>query len=154
MNPKIIPSQAEADFNNPEEHFLWALRNLPSFAGAGSVTHSGFLRKWSEHLVKAGCVHVDYLRTLADENGNIHVSRLPKQTIKFQAAFRGPGHTYNNAARWVSTDTPDPEPMRLQDVRQLTIQEQHVMAYQLREAGIIPAEPVRQHTAQALNEGN
>ncbi len=150
---KPIPSQAEADMDNPEEHVAWALRSLPSFAGSGVVTHSGFLRMWSEHLVKAGFCHRDYLEKLADENGNIHVSKLPKQTIKFQEAFRGPHHQYNNAARWVPKDAPTPEPMQLQDVRQLTIQEQHVMAYQLQQAGIIPAEPVKQHTAQELNEG-
>ncbi|MGC7317765.1 DUF2744 domain-containing protein, partial [Mycobacteroides abscessus subsp. massiliense] len=33
-----IPSQQEADFNNPEEHFVWCLRNMPTFAGIGAVT--------------------------------------------------------------------------------------------------------------------
>ncbi len=154
MKPtKPIPSQYEADFNKPDEHFVWALRNLPSFAGTGVVTHSGFLRLWSEHLWKCGFAHRDYLESLADENGMIHVDRLPKQTIKFQEAFRGPHHQYNNAARWVDKDTPDPEPMRLPDVRQLTIQEQHAMAYQLEEAGVIPRREIPQHKARELNDG-
>ena len=148
-----IPSQQEANFNDPKEHFVWALRNMPTFAGTGVVTNSGFLRMWSEHLWKCGFVHRDYLESLADEDGNIHVSKLPKQTIKFQEAFRGPHHQYNNAARCVSSDTPDPEPMRLQDVRQLTIQEQLFMAYQLEQAGVIPRREVPQHTAQELNDG-
>jgi hypothetical protein len=155
MNPnKPIPSQSEVDWTKPDQHFVWALRNMPTFAGTGAVTHSGFLKQWSEHLVKVGAVHVDYLRTLADENGNIHVDQLPKQTIKFQEAHRGPHHTYNNAARWVAVDTPDPEPMRLQDVRQLTIQEQHVMAEQLRQTGVIRRDPVPEHKATELNEGH
>ena len=64
--------------SNPQEHFLWALRNLPSFAGTGMVTHSGFLRKWSDHLWHCGFAHRDYLAGLADSDGNIHVSQLPK----------------------------------------------------------------------------
>jgi hypothetical protein len=148
-----IPSQEEADFNNPEEHFLWALRNMPSMAGTGMVTHPGFLRKWSKHLVETGAVHVDHLRKLADENGNIHVSKLPKQTIKFQQAFRGPSHIYNHAARWVGKDTPDPEPMRLQDVTKLTIQEQHVMAQQLINEGVIRVNPPNLPLGAELNNG-
>lgn len=135
----MIPSQQDADLNNPEEHFLWALRNMPVFSGAGMVTHPGFLRQWSEHLWGCGFAHRDYLERLADEDGNIHVSKLPKQRLKFQPAMRGPRHGYNNAARWVSTDTPDPEPLHLPDIRQLTIQENEAMLEQYRSAGMIPA---------------
>jgi hypothetical protein len=137
----LIPTQQEADLNNPEEHFLWALRNMPAFAGAGMVTHPGFLRQWSAHLWGCGFVHHDYLERLADEDGNIHVSKLPRQTLKFQPAIRGPRHGYNNAARWVDTTTPDPEPINLPDIRQLTIQENEMMLQQYRQAGMIPAPP-------------
>jgi hypothetical protein len=124
--------------NNPQEHFAWALRNMPAFAGAGLVTHPGFLRQWSEHLWNCGFAHRDYLEGLADENGNIHVSKLPQQSIKFQEAVRGPRHGYNNAARWVGSDTPDPEPINLPDIRQLTVQENEAMLDQYRAAGLIP----------------
>lgn len=136
----MIPTQDKADMNNPQEHFAWALRNMPVFAGAGMVTHPGFLRQWSEHLWNCGFAHRDYLLGLADEDGNIHVSKLPHQTIKFQPASRGPRHGYNNAARWVSSDTPDPEPIRLPDIRQLTVQENEAMLAQYRDAGMIPPE--------------
>ena len=137
----MIPLQEQADMNNPQEHFLWALRNMPSFAGAGMVTHPGFLRQWSEHLWKCGFVHRDFLEKLADEDGNIHVSQLPRQVLKFQPAIRGPRHGFNNASRWVSAESPDPEPINLPDIRQLTIQENEVMLEQYRAAGMIPAEP-------------
>lgn len=137
----MIPSQKDADFNNPEEHFLWALRNMPAFAGAGMVTHPGFLRQWSAHLWGCGFAHRDYLERLADDDGNIHVSKLPRQSLKFQPAVRGPRHGYNNAARWVDAGTPDPEPINLPDISQLTIQENHYMLEQYRHAGMIPAEP-------------
>jgi hypothetical protein len=148
----MIPTQETADFNNPQEHFAWALRNMPSFAGSGVVTHPGFLRSWSEHLWNCGFVHRDYLEKLADENGMIHVSKLPKQTIKFQAAMRGPNHIYNNAARWVPVDAVDPEPMYLPDIRELTIQENEVMLDQYRSAGMIPPEPHGPVLAQEVYE--
>lgn len=137
----MIPTQEDADFNNPEEHFLWALRNMPAFAGAGMVTHPGFLRQWSSHLSQCGFAHRDWLERLADEDGNIHVSKLPRQTIKFQPAMRGPRHGYNNAARWVHVSEADPEPMHLPDIRQLTIQENQYMLDQYMQAGMIPAAP-------------
>ena len=146
----MIPLQEQADMSNPEEHFLWALRNMPSFAGAGMVTHPGFLRQWSAHLWNCGFAHRDYLEKLADENGMIHVSKLPRQTLKFQPAIRGPRHTYNNAARWVTTDTPDPEPINLPDIRQLTIQENEVMLEQYRSAGMIPPEPAGPSKAEVV----
>jgi hypothetical protein len=136
---------------NPEEHFLWALRNMPTFAGIGTVTHSGFLRTWSKHLWKCGFSHRDYLEGLADEDGNIHVSKLPKQSIKFQQPMRGPRHQYNNAGRWVDETTPDPEPIRLPDIRQLTQQENEAMLQQYRDAGMLNPYVPPPSTAQAVN---
>lgn len=110
---------------------------MPTPFGSGAVTHPAMLLTWSEHLVKAGAVHVDYLRTLADENGNIHVSKLPRQLIKWQPPFRGPHSTYNNAARWVESDAEPIVPVRLPDIRQLTQQENEFMLQQYRDAGMI-----------------
>lgn len=133
----MLPTKETADFNNPEEHFAWALRSLPAHAGSGMITHPEFLRVWSAHLWACGFAHTDYLKGLADENGNIHVSKLPAQTIKFAAAARGPRHGYNNAAHWVPVDTPDPAPVNLPDIRQLTVQENAMMLEQYRAAGMI-----------------
>jgi hypothetical protein len=148
----VIPTQKEADLSNPEEHFLWALRNMPAFAGAGMVTHPGFLRQWSSHLWQCGFAHRDWLERLADEEGNIHVSKLPRQSLKFQPAVRGPRHGYNNAARWVSSDTPDPEPINLPDIRQLTDQENQIMLDQYRSAGMIPPELPAPSKASVVND--
>lgn len=146
-----IPSQDTANMDNPEEHFLWALRNMPTFAGIGAVTNSGFLRAWSKHLWKCGFAHRDWLAKLADENGNIHVSKLPKQLIKFQPAMRGPRHQYNNAAQWVGKDTPDPEPMRIPDIRELTIQENAAMIQQYEDAGMLSPYVPPPSVAKAVN---
>lgn len=132
-----IPPQGEVNLGNPEEHFLPWLRNMPMIAGIGAVTHPGVLRAWSKHLWECGNVSRDYLLTLADENGHIHISQLPEQTKKLQLPIRGPYDTYNNAAQWVATDKPDPKPFVIQDVRQMTIQEQHAVRDMLIETGVV-----------------
>lgn len=142
MLTKPLPSQEECDPKQPDEHFLWALRNMPSFAGSGVITHPGFLRGWSKHLWECGFAHRDYLEGLADEDGNIHVSKLPKQQIKFQEAFRGPHHSLNNAARWVREDAPDPKPVVIPDVSKMTQQEQQAYMLQFQALGLIPQSPV------------
>ncbi|QFG04504.1 hypothetical protein SEA_JEEVES_29 [Mycobacterium phage Jeeves] len=133
-----IPSQQDHDPNDPRQHAIWALRNLPMVAGVGAITHPAYLADWSERIWQAGFRHVDWLKGLADEDGNIHVSQLPQQEIKFQPAFRGQRHDMNNAARWVKHDEPDPEPVRIPDIRKLTQQENEAMLRQYREAGMIP----------------
>lgn len=107
-------------------------------AGVGAITHPGYLADWSEHLWKVGFRHRDFLEGLADENGYIHVSQLPPQDIKFQPAFRGQRHDANNAARWVDSDTPDPEPVVIPDIRRMTDQENQAMLHQYRSQGWIP----------------
>lgn len=139
---KAIPSLEDSDLNNPEEHFLWALRALPMVAGSGLMTLSPFLREWSKHLWECGFAHRSYLEALADEDGNIHVSKLPEQQKKFQEAFRGPHHSYNPAGRWVKPDTPEPRPFVVPNLKQMTAQEMYALAYQLEHEGIkLPAAP-------------
>ncbi|BBX09504.1 phage gene 29 protein family protein [Mycolicibacterium aichiense] len=133
-----IPTQEAHDPNDPRQHAMWALRNLPMVAGTGAITHPGYLADWSEHLWKCGFRHVDALRALADENGNIHVSQLPEQEIRFQQPFRGQRHHMNPAARWVGLDEKDPEPVRIPNIRQLTDQENQAMIKQYQDAGLIP----------------
>ena len=147
-----IPTQESHNPNDPKEHFAWALRNLPMIAGVGAITHPGYLAGWSEHLWKCGFAHRDYLEGLADENGNIHVSQLPKQVVKFQQPFRGQRHAMNNAARWVGVDEPDPEPVRIPNIRQLTQQENEAMLRQYREAGMIPDNRPGPATAEVFED--
>jgi hypothetical protein len=147
-----IPDQKQVNWLVPEEHFAWAMRNMPTFAGVGAVTHPGFLRVWSKHLWECGFAHRDYLVSLADENGMIHVDQLPAQSIKLQPAFRGPRNNFNNAAQWVPVDQPDITPMNLPDVNQLTPQENEAMLQQYRDAGLIPV-PVQQPVlAEVFND--
>lgn len=152
MTPDGIPASYEqVDFSKGEEHLTFFLRNLPTYAGVGMVTHSGFLKVWAKELFKRGVFHRDYLVRLADKDGNINVSQLPEPSSNFQKAFRGPRQQYNNAARWVPKGTPEPQPTRLQDVSKLTREEQEAMADQLRQLGVIPTEQPKQHSAQVIN---
>jgi hypothetical protein len=133
-----VPSQAEHDPNDPEEHFAWALKDMPVVAGSGMVTHPALLRGWSKHLWACGFAHRDHLASLADEDGNIHVSKLPDQAIRHQPPFRGPHHPYNNAARWVSPDEAEPQPVVIPDIAKLTNQERQALLYQFHALGMIP----------------
>lgn len=148
-----IPTQEQHNPEDSRQHVVWALRNLPMVAGVGAITHPGYLADWSEHLWKAGFRHIDWIRGLADEDGNIHVSQLPEQLIKFQPAFRGQRHDMNNAARWVAVDEyEEPKPFRLPNVDQLTDQENRIMLKQYQDRGMIPAGPVGPPMAEVYEE--
>ena len=149
-----IPPQHEVNWASDEEHFAWCLRQLPSIQGVGAITHPVFLRQWSKHLAEVGCVHVDYLKTLADEDGNIHVSKLPPQRKKFQEPMRGPYSHYNPAGRWVQMSEPEPQLMNIPDVTQLTQQENMVLVKQLIDAGYIQFEKPPQNVAEEVNGDN
>lgn len=146
----MIPSQEEANHNDPEQHLVWALRNMPTIAGSGMITHPGFLRAWSKHLWDAGFRHTDWIAGLADENGNIHVSKLPEQRIQFQKAMRGPRNIFNNAATWVPKGTPAPKLIQLPDIKQLTPEENEAMLRQYREAGMIGDPPPKPDVAEVI----
>lgn len=146
----MIPTQENHNPKDPRQHAVWALRNLPMVAGVGAITHPSYLADWSEHLWKCGFAHRDYLAGLADEDGNIHVSQLPRQVIRFQQPFRGQRSDYNNAARWVGKDEKDPEPIRIPNIRQLTDQENQAMIKQYRDAGMIPDEAIRPSVAEVM----
>ncbi|ERB55484.1 hypothetical protein N806_31160 [Rhodococcus sp. P27] len=131
----MIPTQSQADMDDPEEHVVWALVHLPNVGGVVQVTHPMILRAWSKHLVECGFVWAPGLAELADENGMIHVSQLPAQQIKHQPAPRGPRHQYNNAADWVPMDTPEPKKAVIPDIRALTPEENAAMLAQYKAAG-------------------
>jgi len=142
----MIPPKEECDLWNPEERFLWALRNMPD----GPMTHPSFLKKWSKHLSEAGFLHVDQLKELANADGFVHVSQLPEQAIEFRVAPRGPNVDYNPAAGWVEKGTPVQKPPTVPDIKQLTAEENAAMIAQYLEAGLIQLPLPQPDTAQEL----
>jgi hypothetical protein len=137
MPKKPNPTQREADLNDPEEHFVWALRSMPTRASSGVLIPAAITRGWSRHLWDCGFRHRDWLAGLADEGGNINVSQLPEQTAKFQEAFRGPHHTYNPAAQWVKPGAQVPQPYVIPNIKEMTVQEKYALAYQLKQDGVV-----------------
>lgn len=107
------------------------------FGNAGIIQHPSVYFDGSKHLVQAGFVHVDYLRSLADDRGLIHVDQLPKQEIKYIPPHRGQQTSLNAASKWVPVETEPPAPIRLPDVRALTAEERAVLVAQLEANGDI-----------------
>jgi hypothetical protein len=134
----MIPTQKQTDLTKPETHLVWALQNMPVAAGVGAVTNVAVLQSWAKHLWEVGVVHRDYLELLADEDGYIHVSQLPRQAKRLAPPVRGPRHGFNNASRWVEMSAPDPEPVVIQDPRLLTAQEREAQLSVYAELGLIP----------------
>lgn len=147
-----LVTQENHNPSDPKQHVAWALRNLPMLAGVGAITHPGYLAEWSEHLWKCGFAHRDYLEGLADDNGMIHVSQLPKQTIKWQPPIRGQRSGLNNAVRWVGVDTPAPESIIIPDIRKLTQQENQAMIKQYKDAGMLPENRIGPSQAEEFKE--
>ena len=131
-------TQQMTDLLKPDKHLVWVLQNMPVVAGTGAVTNEGILRMWAKHLWDVGVAHRDYLETLADENGFIHVSQLPRQTKKFIPPMRGPRHGFNNASRWVEMSAREAPPPVIQDPRLLTAQEREAQLSVYEELGLIP----------------
>ena len=136
----MIPPQTQTDLSKPQEHLLWTLQSMPVLAGVGAVTNEGILRSWARHLWEVGVAHRDYLESLADEDGYIHVSQLPRQTKRFVPPMRGPRHGWNNASRWVEMNAPDTAPPVVQDPRLMTAQEREAQLSIYEELGLIPAQ--------------
>ena len=147
----MIPTQEEYNRDDPEERFLWALRNLPNVGGVPQIVHPSILRAWSKHLDDLAFIHVDLLKSMANDEGFIHVSQLPEQKKKFQPAARGPRHEYNPASGWVDNNAPDVKPTILPDIRQLTAQENEAMLAQYYADGWIPKPGDGRDSAQELN---
>lgn len=128
------PQQVECDPEDPAEHFLWALCQVPWGQEMQSMPPH-MARILSSHLVEVGFAHTAWLAGLADENGFIHVDQLPKQKKKLQMPHRGQQSYLNGLARWVPVETEDPEPVCLPDVSTMTVAEQQLMINELRDLG-------------------
>ena len=130
--------------DDPKVRHQWVLIALP-FHGMTPFTMEPELREqWSERLDEAGYRHVDQLRALADEDGNIHVSQLPEQKVKFIPPHRGQQQALNNSGVWVGIDEEAPDPVALPNMAEYTTHEKAFVAEQLYYDGTIkiPETPV------------
>ena len=131
-----IPSQAECDLSKPEEHFLWALRGL-GWGDHPVAIPRPILEKWSKHLVECGAVHVLALYALADEDGKIDISDLPKQKIKYVNYARGEDHELNIAGKWLPVEAEEPEPVKVPPASSLSPAEKAILAAELKQEGYL-----------------
>jgi hypothetical protein len=136
----------------PEEHFAWALCNVPGIGPGpeGTSIPPAWAEAISKHLHELGFVFAPYLARKAGPDGTIHVDDLPKQTKKFLRPYRGDQTHYNPASQWVPMETEEPEPIMLPDVNQLTPQEREALLNQFRERGDLDPVPPRPNHAKVL----
>ncbi|WP_109523661.1 MULTISPECIES: phage gene 29 protein family protein [Nocardia] len=144
-----------SDMENPEEHFAWALRNVPG-VGAGAHAGTSIPPQWaaaiSRHLVELGYVFGPYLAAKADAHGKVDISDIPQQTKKFQRPFRGQQSHYNPASAWVKMGTAPPPRFSLPDINRLTPEERGALLDAFRQRGDIPDPPTPPNYARVLDE--
>lgn len=145
---QYVPTRDNCDQSDPRKKFQWVFVAWPFVAGQTFTPSDDLLEDWSQRLDDAALVDADQLRTLANEDGFIHVDQLPKPKIKLLKPNRGPDHTLNGATGWVDVDEPDPDPVIIPDVGEYTRHEQEIIAEQLRYHGVIPTEEPKVETAQ------
>lgn len=114
-------SQDECDPSKPEEHFLWALGQIPMGDKVTQPIQPHLARTISKHLHECGFRH--------------HPKLQKKKRLK---AGRGQDHALNGVARWVDMDTePSDTDIEPPDVTQLTPQEREALVEELRKYNFI-----------------
>lgn len=144
-----------SNLDDPEEHFAWALRNVPG-VGAGSHGGTSIPPKWaaaiSKHLTELGYVFGPWLARKAGPDGKVDVADIPMQAKKFQRPFRGPQNQYNPGSAWVGLDSPEPEVTLLPNLDMLTAEERAALLDAFRDRGDIPAPEPAPNYATVLGE--
>lgn len=147
-----IPLQKDADYSDPEQALAWTLVNAPGITPQSApLTIPGPLgRCLSKHQRELGVVHVDELRAMANADGFIHVDQLPVQVKKYQRPIRGQQIPLNNASTWVPMDTPEPEPIVIQDPQAMTRPEIEALKARLADMGELPTIEIKPDVAEVL----
>ena len=149
---QYVPTLENCDQSDPKTRHQWLFVAWPFVGDQTFTPQDDLLEKWSQRVDDCAMVYAPSLEALADENGNIHVSKLPQPKIKLLKPNRGPDHTLNGATGWVGVDEPDPDPVIIPDVGAYTRNEQEIIAEQLRYHGVIPTEKTKVETAK-VNAG-
>lgn len=150
MSNGEIPSQERTDWSDPRQHAAWVFPGMPLTDGGGFMSHPDTYGDWSEHVVNAGFTHVDYLRSLANDEGFIHVDQLPKQTIEHHQPQRGADHWLNPTGKWVKKGTPRPKVTKAPDMEKYTAMEQAESLEQMARMGRFSPELIEQMAAEGL----
>ncbi|MGW4119894.1 phage gene 29 protein family protein [Nocardia sp. NPDC004711] len=115
----------DIDPDDPEERFLPALQAIPIGGGQPMILVEPIARAISKHLTEVGCPPID--PTAA--------------TKKYVRPYRGEQTPLNGAAQWVPLDTPEADPIVIQDPAQMTMREREAQVERLRFLGYRINEP-------------
>ncbi|NIL77596.1 DUF2744 domain-containing protein [Rhodococcus sp. B10] len=139
--PRIPTQQWCLAQEDPKKRHQWLFVGSMVYGATARYTpDDDSLEVLSERIPEGGYVHVSDLHTLADADGNIHVSKLPVQTKKLKLPAMGQHHTLNNTSQWVDFDEPDSVPMVAQDMDAFTTEQNQVHFQQLLDKGFRPPE--------------
>lgn len=132
-----MKQQHESNLWDPKERFAWALRGV-KVNGIPVAVPEPVLEGWSEHLSKAGCLHIDQVKEVLSQfsNGDEILAKLPKQEIHYQPPIRGQDHSFNSSGEWKSVSEPIEQPM-VPTASKMTDQEKAKMIQEFREEGLI-----------------
>ena len=132
----------DGDPDDPETSTLYAWQSIPVVGRNPLVFgHESVPRAISKHAHELAIVPAQSLRRLADENGMIHVDQLPVPSKKLFRPYRGDQSAYNPMLQWIPADADVPEPVRIQDPAQMTVQERSAQIERLRYLGYKIDEP-------------
>jgi hypothetical protein len=130
-----FPQQKDCDPADPEQHFLWALTQIPYNHQVTQPIQPRIAKVISKHLHDLGFRHHPKL-----------------QKKKLQMPHRGQQHTLNGMSVWVPMDSEEPDPVTLPDVRSMTRHEQELMKAELENVGLIkPPERNLGRTAEVVS---
>lgn len=107
--------------DDPEEHFLFALSNIPGMGASPMIIPLQLGKVISAHLYKVGYRHHPEL-----------------QEVKLLRPYRGDQTTLNPSAQWVPIDAEEPEPVVVPDITTLTVHEREAILAQYRAQGLLP----------------
>lgn len=129
--------QRNTDLNDPSQRFKWVFEDI-TVNGMPTVIPGPVREEWSEHMSKAGFVHINQVaRALSGEdNAELVLSRLPGQRIQYQPPVRGQQHSMNTSGKWVGMDQEIHEPL-VPDSARMTSAEKAKMIEEFREEGLI-----------------
>lgn len=134
-----MKQQHEADLGDPKQRFAWALRGV-EVRGMPMAIPEPVLEEISEHLSRAGAIHIDQVaQALAGEESGLAqriLSRLPKQEIHYQPPIRGQDHILNTSGEWKPVEEPIQEPL-VPSADKMTPQEKAKMIAEFKEEGLI-----------------
>lgn len=117
------PGQSDCNMADPEEHFLWALAQIPVGTEMMPI-QLNTARNMSKHLHELGFRHHPKL-----------------QTKKKQMPIRGQQTHLNSLARWVPMNAEDLDPLPLPNVGAMTSEEREWVHQELKAVGHIEDPP-------------